>query len=256
MTTTRFRKRSTPHNRYHRLMGKTGDETAQLSRVIPVAFESGKERTFASALGWPGWTRGGRDEAAALGELLAYGARYRQAIRSARLGFRKPSDLAEFVVTERLTGTATTDFGAPDRAPSIDSQPLNGDELERLVGLLHACWQQLELSVEAAQGKSLRRGPRGGGRTVERIVDHVVEGHYGYLRNIYCRERHEKSNDFAAMVRAVRDADARALTFAISDEMPERGPRGGALWKPRYFVRRSAWHILDHAWEIEDRLEK
>ena len=44
-------------------------------------------------------------------------------------------------------------------------------------------------------------------------------------------------------------------TFAASGEMPERGPRGGVLWKPRYFVRRAAWHALDHAWEIEDRLE-
>jgi hypothetical protein len=24
-------------------------------------------------------------------------------------------------------------------------------------------------------------------------------------------------------------------------------------WEPRYAVRRSAWHALDHAWEIEDR---
>ncbi len=22
---------------------------------------------------------------------------------------------------------------------------------------------------------------------------------------------------------------------------------------PRYFVRRVSWHVLDHAWEIEDR---
>jgi hypothetical protein len=25
--------------------------------------------------------------------------------------------------------------------------------------------------------------------------------------------------------------------------------------RPRYFVRRAAWHILDHAWEIEDRID-
>ena len=24
-------------------------------------------------------------------------------------------------------------------------------------------------------------------------------------------------------------------------------------WSPRYAVRRAAWHVLDHAWEIEDR---
>jgi hypothetical protein len=57
------------------------------------------------------------------------------------------------------------------------------------------------------------------------------------------------------MLDALSQADAKALAVAASGEMPETGPRGGALWKPRYFVRRSAWHILDHAWEIEDRLE-
>ena len=33
------------------------------------------------------------------------------------------------------------------------------------------------------------------------------------------------------------------------------GPRGGKRWPPRYFVRREAWHVLDHIWEIEDRLK-
>ena len=32
------------------------------------------------------------------------------------------------------------------------------------------------------------------------------------------------------------------------------GPRGGSIWTPRYYVRRSTWHTLDHTWEIEDRI--
>jgi len=35
---------------------------------------------------------------------------------------------------------------------------------------------------------------------------------------------------------------------------PPPGPRGGRRWLPRYFVRRVTWHVLDHAWEIGDRL--
>jgi len=26
-----------------------------------------------------------------------------------------------------------------------------------------------------------------------------------------------------------------------------------AVWPARYAIRRTAWHVLDHAWEIEDR---
>ena len=46
----------------------------------------------------------------------------------------------------------------------------------------------------------------------------------------------------------------RAFEVAIHEGLPEKGPRGGAIWKPRYFVRRVVWHILDHTWEIEDRI--
>ena len=37
-------------------------------------------------------------------------------------------------------------------------------------------------------------------------------------------------------------------------ELPDVGPRGGKRWPAPYAIRRSAWHALDHAWEIEDRL--
>ena len=30
---------------------------------------------------------------------------------------------------------------------------------------------------------------------------------------------------------------------------------GGERWPALFAVRRSAWHALDHAWEIEDRLD-
>lgn len=46
-----------------------------------------------------------------------------------------------------------------------------------------------------------------------------------------------------------------ALAAWAQGEPPApRRPR--KLWNPRYAVRRSAWHALDHAWEIEDRSEE
>ena len=45
-----------------------------------------------------------------------------------------------------------------------------------------------------------------------------------------------------------------ALTAAVENGLPEKGPRGGVIWPARYFVRRVVWHLLDHIWEIEDRI--
>ena len=225
------------------------------SQQIPVALEIGKTRTFASALDWPGWTRIGHDEAAALDALLTYGPRYQRAMRSAQLSFHAPTNLDAFAITERLPGGSATDFGAPNVAPAADAAPMDATELERLQRILSACWKTFAEVVASASDRPLRKGPRGGGRTVGQISDHVIESHYSYLRRIYWREPHEKTSDVPAMIGAINLADEQALAFAISDEMPAAGPRGGALWRPRYFVRRAAWHILDHTWEIEDKLE-
>lgn len=225
------------------------------SHQVLVALEIGKTRAFASALDWPGWTRIGQGEAAALDALLAYGPRYQRAMRSAQLGFQTPTNLDAFEISERLAGGSATDFGAPNVAPAADAAPLDAMELERLQRILSACWKTFAEVVASASDRPLRKGPRGGGRATLQIVDHVIEGHYSYLHRIYWREPHEKSADVSAMIEAIDHADEQALAFATSDEMPAAGPRGGALWKPRYFVRRAAWHILDHAWEIEDKLE-
>jgi hypothetical protein len=95
----------------------------------------------------------------------------------------------------------------------------------------------------------LSKGPRGGGRDLEKIVDHVLGSDEGYLSMIGAKAPRGGPDGRAERVhRAVLDA----LGVAVREGVPP-GPRGGKRWTPRYFVRRSAWHALDHAWEIEDR---
>jgi uncharacterized damage-inducible protein DinB len=225
--------------------------------TIPVALESGKTRIFASALEWPGWTRSGRDESTALEALLASGPRYQRAVGLESLLFQAPTTADAFRIIERLTGDSTTDFGAPNRAAVAEAAPLDAAELARFQRILHACWQELAGAVASASGKHLRKGPRGGGRGTEQLLDHILESHYGYLRRIAWREREpqEHGQDVALRLAAITQATEQALAFAVSDQMPKAGPRGGTFWTPRYFVRRSAWHILDHIWEMEDKLE-
>src|SRR5215472_15767038 len=137
---------------------------AQGANHIEVYLEIGRTRTFAVALDWPGWCRSGRDEAAALQALYDYGPRYARALSDTQLRFRAPSQASALVVVERLTGNATTNFGAPNQALSRDTKPIDPTELELWQVVLKACWQTFDTAVRAATGQRLRKGPRGGGR--------------------------------------------------------------------------------------------
>src|SRR5512138_3356209 len=94
-----------------------------------VYLEVGGKRTFAVALEWPGWSRGGKDKDLALQALLDYGERYGVAIKTARLGFEPPQSTATFKVVERLKGDTTTDFGTPGSVPAADKHPVDEGEL-------------------------------------------------------------------------------------------------------------------------------
>ncbi len=219
---------------------------------IAVYLEVGTKRIFAGAVDWPGWARGGRDEASALESLLAYAPRYARVVGRSRVGSVAQATASDMRVVERLGGTATTDFGAPDVPTSTDAEPIDAAEHERLEKILRACWRALDGAVEAAEGRELRKGPRGGGRSLDKIVDHVIgaEGD-GYLRSIGWKVPKGPEDERIARERATV---LEALAAVARDGVPP-GPRGGKRWSPRYFVRRSAWHVLDHTWEIEDRLE-
>jgi hypothetical protein len=219
--------------------------------MTKVYLEIGKTRTFAVALDWPGWARSGRGEAAALQALCDYGPRYKQALGASRLGFHPPTDVSAFKVVERLKGNATTDFGAPDVALSSDTEPVDPEELKRWEKLLKACWQTFDASVEAASGKTLKKGPRGGGRDLAKIIEHVQDVDVAYLKSLGGTL---KASD-ADNPERIREAILTTLNAAVRGEIPAHGPRGGVRWTPRYFVRRLAWHELDHAWEIEDKAE-
>jgi hypothetical protein len=223
------------------------------AHTIDVYLEIGQTRTFAVALDWPGWCRSERDEAAALQALYAYGPRYARALQRTRLGFQAPSEPSALVVVERRTGNATTNFGAPDLALSRDTQPITPGELQRWQKVLKACWRTFDTAVQAATGQALRKGPRGGGRDVTKIMEHVRDVDASYLTSLGGKLTPGDEDDPGQALALVRHVILTTLSSATRGEIPAHGPRGGVRWTPRYFVRRLAWHELDHAWEIEDR---
>ena len=221
---------------------------------IKVFVEIGKKKTFAGAVDWPGWCRSGRDEKTALQALIGYGPRYAQVLHNREIEFQVPTDASDLVVTERHDGNATTDFGAPAIMLDADREPIDRMEFERLQILLLACWQAFDSTMQQASGRELRKGPRGGGRDLDKILDHVLEADQGYLTRLAWKYKREGREDPVEELNQTRQAILNALEVAVNGDLPEQGPRGGIIWPPRYFIRRVAWHVLDHAWEIEDRI--
>jgi hypothetical protein len=192
---------------------------------------------FASALDWPGWCRSGRSEQQALETLAAYAARYAVVLAGAALPFAPES--TEFDVVERAPGNVTTDVGAPAVSAVAETEPLDATGAARLASFVACCWPFLDRVARDAPAQ-LRKGPRGGGRDRDEIVDHVVAAELAYARKLGIR--------LASGLAASRAAIVEVLATP-SDGAPV-GPKG---WLPRYAARRIAWHVLDHAWEIEDR---
>ncbi len=211
-----------------------------------VILEVGRKRVFACATDWPGWCRSGRGEELALEALAAYLPRYAPVARLA--GLELPSAAADaFSVVERLPGTAGyTDFGAPGEIAQCDYDPLTAAEAGRIAALAGAAWATFD-HVAAAAPASLRKGPRGGGRDRDQIIEHVIGAEAAFARKIGVRHRKPAFGDEAAIA-AMRSAIAGALGRASDGTVPLPGG-----WPVRYAARRIAWHVLDHAWEIEDK---
>jgi len=195
-----------------------------------VYVEVGGKRAFASAADWPGWCRSGKSEAAALEALASYAPRYAKVARLARVEL--PKDATNFNVVERLKGNATTDFGAPGIPAKDETKRMTAAETRRMVALLEACWKYLD-NVRAKAPQELRKGPRGGGRDRDEMFEHVLGAELEYAKRIGLR---------------LQQPDRRALAESFSN------PNREEKWPVAYAVRRTAWHALDHAWEMEDRI--
>jgi hypothetical protein len=202
---------------------------------IPVVLEVGQRWTFARAVDWPGWCRRGKGTEAALEELDAYRVPYSKAVHK-----RVPARPLRVVGESK--GSATTDFGAPASIDETDYLGLTAAESRRWAKLLEQCWATFDGVVGKAP-RSLVKGPRGGGRDRDAIVDHVREAERAYARkwDVRLPPRTPWDEQRTAITAQLR-------TLVAAGETPD--PKG---WPVRYCAHRIAWHVLDHAWEIEDR---
>jgi hypothetical protein len=230
-----------------------GEEvTVMPSRRIAVCLEVSPKQAVASALDWPGWCRAGRDEGAALEALASYAGRYAPVAGQAGVSF---GATVVFDVVERVPGGPATAFAAPEcRRPfpqitaEAERAAVTPAAARRLAGLVTAAWAAFD-EIAAASPAELRKGPRGGGRDRDKLIDHVIGAETAYARKLGVKLKQPATGDIAA-IEQLRAAIA-AVVGAPSDGSPV--VPGG--WTTRYAARRIAWHVLEHAWEMQDRAE-
>jgi hypothetical protein len=194
-----------------------------------VYLEEGTKRVFVVSLDWPGWCRGATSADLAIAALAESRDRYAKIITGA-------FECDSFEIIGTVRGNATTDFGAPDARGPWDEIELAADELDRQLAILQECWNYFDAVVEDAPSE-LRRGPRGGGRDRDQMVDHVRDAERAYCSRM----------GFRVAPHTPWDEQRDVVLTTLRSASPT------ATWPTAYALRRCAWHIVDHAWEIEDR---
>jgi hypothetical protein len=206
------------------------------------------KKAVAFALDWPGWSRGAGTAELAFKTLELYRERYRPVAELA--GMAPEFDAAgPLKITEDRVGTGSTDFWGISFAPSSTEQdPMGEAEFERGITLLRACWTLFD-DVAARVSAVMRKGPRGGGRDRDRIISHTIrvesEGFAGQV-GLKIAEGAALSPDG---LKQYREDYVEAMRAYNAGEVTKRM----RSWTLPFLIRHSAFHMLDHAWEMQDK---
>ncbi len=206
------------------------------------------KRSVAFSIDWPGWSRGARTAELALETLESYRGRYRPV--AALAGMSREFDAAgPLEIVEDRVGTGSTDFWGISFSPSTAEQgPMDEAELERGITLLRACWAFFD-GVAARVSPEMRKGPRGGGRDREQIVRHAIRTESEY----FAKQVGLRTPEHAALtpdgLRRHREAYVAAMRAYNAGQVTRRM----RSWTLPFLIRHSAFHTLDHAWEMEDK---
>jgi hypothetical protein len=222
-----------------------------MTNELRVTLEIGPKgkRVVAVAPDWPGLERGAKTEEAAIARLQAYLPRYAPVATLA--GMEAPfaaiaTSTTTVDVVERYPGTGSTDFWGISFAFSrIDNRAYPSEELERDLTLLQACWAFFD-AVRSRVSAEMQKGPRGGGRDRDRIVRHTLNAELDWASKLGMRTPEDGLLTDEGL-RAHRDAYCAAIRALHAQGKPAR------TWPLRYLIRHTAFHTLDHTWEMEDK---
>ena len=218
-----------------------------MTEPLRVILEVGKKRrVVAGATDWPGLDRSGKSEDDAVQKLASYVSRY--AGVADRAGLAKAFARArEVEVVERVPGSSSTDFWGIAHVPSqIEREILSPADLDRRLELLRACWAYFD-DIATRAAAELLPGPRSAGRSRDQIIRHVYASEPEQLsRKVEVRTERDIVLTKKGLA-AHRQAYIEAIRAYNAEGKPARS------WPIQFLVRRTAYHVMDHAWEMEDR---
>ena len=204
------------------------------------------KRWVAVAADWPGFERGAKSEDEALEKLARYVPRYLPVAKRVRLGSELETQ-TELEVIGRYPGTGSTDFWGISFAPSpLDREPFDAPAFDRQVRLLRAVWTEFD-ETAARVSADLRPGARGGGRSRDQIVRHVLANEGGdFSKRVQAKSELEDLLTPGGLAHH-RDRYVEAMRAWYAEGKPL------GKWTIPYLLRHTAYHALDHAWEMQDR---
>jgi len=216
---------------------------------VRVVLETGPKgkKVVAVAPDWPGLSRGAKTGETAVERLRAYLPRYAPVAQLAGLDAAfAASSAGPLDVVEQYPGTGSTDFwGISFAFSSIDQQAMSHDALEREMALMRASWAFFD-DVRSRVSAELQKGPRGGGRDRDRIVRHTFAAELDWSPKLGVRAPLDELLTDDGL-NAHRDAYCSAIRALHSEG------KMASKWPLRYLIRHTAFHTLDHSWEMEDK---
>jgi hypothetical protein len=218
-----------------------------MTNQLRVTLEIGPKGKMVAAVApdWPGFERGAKTEEAAIERLQSYLPRYAQVARLAGMDGAFAA-LTTVDIVERYPGTGSTDFwGISFAFSSFDRQDLSSAELERELTLMQACWAFFD-DVRSRVSAQMQKGPRGGGRDRDHIVLHTLGAEQTWAAKLGVHTP-QGVNLIDEGLGAYRDAYCNAIRAFHTEGKQAR------TWPLRYLIRHTAYHTLDHAWEMEDK---
>jgi hypothetical protein len=218
-----------------------------MTNQLRVTLEIGPKgkKVVAVAPDWPGLERNAKTGEAAIERLQSYLPRYAQVAKLAGME-EEFAAISTVDMIEQYPGTGSTDYwGVSFAFSSIDRQAISSAELERELTLMQACWAFFD-DVRSRVSAQMQKGPRGGGRDRDRIVGHTLGVEQDMAARLGLRTP-EGAKLTDEGLRAHREDYCNAIRAFHAESKTAR------TWPLRYLIRHTAYHTLDHAWEMEDK---